>query len=191
MTTLKKVIRHLLDIGLFIIIAKLAVYITLAIFCILQIPLSCFNRFDVTIEDLGFLLDFCVLFIGILLGIATIIATSSVPIAYEYAKRGKASTFISIIFISIFECFLAIVNIIFPICAFNISIYATIACVINASGSFLYFLLYIAMVCKYNIEATFEKDTQEKKKEDTFFADLDQIKKDLMRIRNNNKKQGD
>ena len=187
MNTLKRIGLLLHDIGLSVVIVKTLVYVVLTGFCIARIPLSCFNHINVTNEDLSFLLDFCVLFIGILLGIATLVATSSVPIANEYVKRGKADTFVCVLFTGVFECFFAIVNIIFPISILNISTYAIIAFVVNAIGSFLYFLLLIAKICKYNIKAAYEKDKETAINEAALLSDIEQIKIDLHRIKNNNK----
>lgn len=82
--------------------------------------------------------------------------------------------------------FFAIVNIIFPISILNISTYAIIAFVVNAIGSFLYFLLLIAQICKYNIKAAYEKDKETAINEAALLSDIEQIKIDLHRIKNNN-----
>lgn len=186
MSTLKKISLLLRDVGIVVVIFKTIVYVSFVALCVYQIPLSCFNHTNLTNDDLSFLLDFCVFFIGILLGIATLVATSSVPITNEYAKREKSDTFVFVLFTGVFECFFAIVNIIFPISIFNISTYAIIAFVVNAIGSFLYFLLLIAKICKYNIRAAYEKEKESIIKEATMLADLEQIKVDLHRIKNNN-----
>ncbi len=187
MSILKKIGLLLLDIGLPVVIIKALVYIAMIILCIFQIPLSCFNHFNITNDELSFLLEFCVLFIGILLGIATLVATSSVPIANEYTKRGKSDTFVYVLFTGVFECFFAIVNIIFPINLFNISTYAIISFVVNATGSFLYFILLTAEICKYNMKATYKSEKEAIEREETMLSDIEQIKVDLCRLRKDNK----
>lgn len=183
MTIWQKIRGKVINIGIVQTVFKVIIYATFVCLTICNIELPFLKHCNENV-DFGYIMDLCVLITGILLGILTIVATSDVPITKNLKEREKSDAFIEVISIGIIESFVTIIIIIFDFESCLMYQYLVFALTANVLFDFIYFLVLTIQMCKYNIRKSIEKEKSESMNINAALTDLQQIKIDVEKLKN-------
>lgn len=183
MTIWQKIRGKVINIGIVQTVFKVIIYATFVCLAICNIELPFLKQCNENV-DFGYIMDLCVLIIGILLGILTIVATSDVPITKNLKEREKSDAFIEVISIGIIESFVTIIIIIFDFESSLMYQYLVFALTANVLFDFIYFFVLTIQMCKYNIRKSIEKEKSESMNINAALTDLQQIRMDVEKLKN-------